>query len=188
MKTRFTLAFLILFSTFLSGCFLNQELPLEYDYSYKGRFEKYKSYAFLDSQEETQQDNLIKNSIISHMSFLGYKLKYNNPDLLISYTMFKDSLNLVTYNQQDINQWLDGFTPTNLEYDSKRMPMQSGTLYLQIMDRKQKSSIWQGYVTKEYGYIDFSNSRNVRNAVRSVLNEYQFFADGFMEQRVQNVN
>ena len=190
MNMKKTSTFLIALSALiLSSCFLNRELPVEYDYSYRGNFQKYRSYAFMDmTDDETEQDHLIRNSIISHMNFLGYKLKYTKPDLLISYVMFADSLNLMGYNQIAIEQFVEGNRFKDYEYDSKRYPMKSGTLYLQIMDRKQRSSIWQGYVTKEYGSIDFSDSRNIRNAVRSVLNEYQFFADGFIEDRIQNAN
>lgn len=171
-----------------TSCFLNQELPVEYDYSYKGRFDKYKSFAFIENNQESEQDHLIKNSVLNHMNFLGYKLKYNKPDLLISYAMFSDSLNLRGYDQMDIENWVEINYQKEPEYHSKNVAIQTGTLYLQIMDRRLNSSIWQGYVTQEYGSVDFSDSRNLRNAIRSVLNEYKFFADGFIEERTEVIN
>ena len=38
----------------ISGCFSYRELPVEYDYSYKGRFDKYNSYDFLIQGENTE--------------------------------------------------------------------------------------------------------------------------------------
>ena len=56
-----------------------------------------------------------------------------------------------------------------------------GTLLIQLYDRRQNRSIWQGYATTEYGSIDFNNQRTLKNAVISILDKYRFWADGFIE-------
>ena len=38
------------------------------------------------------------------------------------------------------------------------------------------------------GKINFEDERNVRNAVRSILDKYQFFADGFLTENLEMVN
>ena len=69
--------------------------------------------------------------------------------------------------------------------------MANGTLLIQIFDRKTNSSIWQGYATDQYHKMNFSNIKEVKNAVKSILNKYQIFADGFIEEQIkktENIN
>jgi hypothetical protein len=56
-----------------------------------------------------------------------------------------------------------------------------GTLLIQFYDRRQNRSIWQGYATTTYGTINFSNQRQMKNAVFSILDKYRFWAEGFEE-------
>ena len=173
----------------INGCFLYQELPVEYDYSYQGKFNKYKSFDFMELaySPDMVSSNLIENSIVSHMKLLGYKLKNRKPDLMVSYRVFEDSLKLRGYNQPEIETWAKT-SKKNLDYDPKQLKLDNGTLYLQIYDRKKESPVWQGYATQEYGKINFANERQVRNAVRSILDKYQFFADGFLDENLEMVN
>lgn len=170
-------------SLFLFGCFSYRELPVEYDYSYKGRFDKYRSYNFITSPSIAKLDtNLIQASIEKHMQFLGYKRRQKKPDLLLNYTVYFDSLKFRGYLQPDINEWMKRKDRT-LDYDQTQIEMTQGTLLIQVFDRKQSASIWQGYATDEYRSLNFSDYQQVRNAVRSILNKYQFFADGFLDEQ-----
>ena len=188
MKRKFY-PVLLAIAFFLNGCFLYDELPVEYDYSYNGKFKKYRSYDFFALDQETpDEDNfVIENTIVSHMKLLGYKFKDRKPDLLIAYRVFGDSLQLRGYNQPDIEEWVKR-NDTNLEYQAKKLELSEGTLYLQIYDRKREIAIWQGYATEEYGKIDFTNQRHLRNAVRSILDKYKFFADGYLEGQKDILN
>ena len=40
-----------LLAILMCGCFSYRELPVEYDYSYRGRFDKYNSYDFINQEE-----------------------------------------------------------------------------------------------------------------------------------------
>ncbi len=179
----------IFFLAFLmSGCFSYRELPVEYDYSYRGRFDKYNSYDFvaqtehLRSSDSEQVFGLIHGAIESHMSFLGYKRRERKPDLLLSYSIFVDSLSFRGYQQPNIEEWMQR-QERDLEYEQLKFNIPQGTLLIQVFDRKQNASIWQGYATDKYGQVNFTDERQVRNAVRSILNKYQFFADGFLEEK-----
>ncbi|MCA6075423.1 DUF4136 domain-containing protein [Fulvivirga sedimenti] len=183
MKKLYSIALLIL----LTGCFSYKELPVEYDYSYRGRFDKYNSYDFIRQEEnftdsKTEISGMIRGSIESHMNFLGYKLRDRKPDLLLSYTVYMDSLNFRGYSQPDIEEWMRK-KDRDLSYDQLKLNIPRGTLLIQVFDRKQNVSIWQGYATDNYGDVNFADQREVRNAVRSILNKYQFFADGFLEEK-----
>ena len=100
--------------------------------------------------------------------------------------MFTDSLNFNGYNQPDIEEWVKGQNQ-NLEYDPLKYNLKSGTLLIQLFDRRQNRSIWQGYATTLYGGIDFQNQRHLKNAVISILDKYRFWADGFVEGRYTTV-
>lgn len=178
-----TLLFLI--PLFLFGCFGYKELPVEYDYSYKGRFDKYNSYDFIQSNALQGTDtSLVRASIEQHMNFLGYKRKKRKPDLLLNYALYADSLNFRGYDQPDIEEWIKR-KDRDMEYNQLKFGLSNGTLLIQVFDRKQNASIWQGYATDEYERLDFNNYHEVRNAVKSILNKYHFFADGFIEQQKQ---
>ncbi len=178
-----TTALLLLVSVLLTACLGYKELPVEYDYSYKGNFKKYKTFDIMKSagQADSSMTNAtIERSILSRMKFLGYKQTDNKPHLLVSFKMFSDSLRFNGYNQPEIEQWIAN-GGKEATYDGKKLNMKSGTLLIQLYDRKQNRSIWQGYSTDLYGNIDFGNDRVLRNAVISILDKYRFWAEGFIE-------
>jgi hypothetical protein len=177
--------FILLLVIGIGACMSYRELPVEYDYSFKGRFHKYNSYDFFSVNEFQGDDTLnIRSSIEQHMNFLGYKRKKNKPDLYLNYAIFKDSLKFRGYDQPDINVWAKR-RDNDLEYEKLNFDLRNGTLLIQVFDRKMNSSIWQGYATDTYQKMDFYNNQEVRNAVKSILNKYQFFADGFIEEQIK---
>ncbi len=173
------IAILILFTS----CLGYKELPVEYDYSYKGNFKKYRTFDIMHSTrlaDSSMSNSVIEKSILSRMRFLGYRQSSNRPHLLVCYKMFQDSLMFNGYNQMEIERWVVS-QDENLEYDPKKLELKTGTLLIQLFDRRQNLSIWQGYSTTLYGSIDFSDNRNLRNAVISILDKYRFWAEGFIE-------
>ena len=176
--------YLYLFSLlFLSSCLGYKELPVEYDYSYRGNFKRYRTFDMMHAVGETDtsmMSDAIEKSIISRMKFLGYKKNESRPHLIIGFKMFADSLNFNGYIQPDIEQWIKGQDQA-LNYDPKVYNLKSGTLLIQFFDRRQNRSVWQGYATAVYGGIDFNNQRHLRNAVISILDKYRFWAEGFVE-------
>ncbi|MCU0396832.1 MAG: DUF4136 domain-containing protein [Cyclobacteriaceae bacterium] len=165
-----------------ASCLGYKELPVEYDYSYKGQFKKYRTFEIMKPtiEEVSQTNELIESSIISRMKFLGYRKTDNKPHLLISFRMYADSLNFQGYNQPEIEEWVKT-QDESLTYDKKRLNLKTGTLLIQFFDRRQNRSVWQGYATTLYGPIDYNNSRHIRNAVISILDKYRFWAEGFIE-------
>lgn len=179
MKKFYAPLCLILFAS----CLGYHELPVEYDYSYKGNFKRYRTFDIMKQAgpaDSSMSNAVIEKSILSRMKFLGYKRSENKPHLLVCYKMFPDSLRFNGYIQQDIEVWAIK-QDENLNYDPKKLDLSTGTLLIQLFDRRQNRSIWQGYSTSLYGSIDFSDNRNIRNAVISILDKYRFWADGFME-------
>ena len=167
----------------LSSCMGYKELPVEYDYSYRGNFKKYRTFEIMrpvGMLDSSMMNMVIEKSIISRMRFLGYKQSEHRPHLIIGFKMFTDSLKFNGYNQPDIEEWVKSQND-NLAYDQRKFNLKSGTLLIQFYDRRQNRSIWQGYATTVYGGIDFRNNRHLKNAVISILDKYRFWADGFIE-------
>jgi len=178
-KLYLAIVTLILFAS----CLGYKELPVEYDYSYKGNFKKYRTYDIMKPAgvpDSTMTNDIIEKSIIARMKFLGYKQNTSKPHLIIGFKMFTDSLKFNGYTQPEIEEWVRTQNE-NIDYDQQKFNLSSGTLLIQFYDRRQNRSIWQGYATTQYGSIDFNNSRHLRNAVISILDKYRFWAEGFME-------
>lgn len=171
----------------LVSCVGYKEMPVEYDYSYKGQFKKYRTFDMIKPaglHDATMDNPVIENYIVARMKFLGYRQAEKRPHLLISYKMFPDSLLFTGYIQPEIEEWIKTQSE-NLSYDKKKLNLKTGTLLIQFYDRRQNRSIWQGYATALYGPIDYSSNRHLRNAVISILDKYRFWAEGFLEGNVQ---
>ncbi len=177
-------AFLILL--FLTSCYSYREYPVEYDYSYHGKFKRYKSFAFLKNSSALKDtivsQDIIENIIKSRLQTQGYNYKLEKPHLLVSYKVYYDSLNFRGYDQPDIESW-SKYSNEDVEYNPRKYDLRKGTLLIQLYDRKQERSVWQGYATGVYGNIYFNNERQLKIAVRSILDRYQFLAEDFMENK-----
>jgi hypothetical protein len=173
----------------LSSCFGLKELPVEYDYSYRGNFKRYRTFSIMKPiglEDSTMTNAVIEKSIISRMKFLGYKQADTRPHLIVGFKMYSDSLKFNGYEQPAIEEWVKSQNE-NLDYSPKKLNMSKGTLLIQLYDRRQNRSVWQGYATTLYGSIDFNNQRHLRNAVISILDKYRFWAEGFVEGQQQAV-
>lgn len=178
-KIYWALLVLLLFAS----CLGYKELPVEYDYSYRGNFKKYRTFDIMKPagvNDSTMINDVIEKSIISRMKFLGYRQTSHRPHLIIGFKMFADSLKFNGYNQPDIEEWIKS-QKEDLKYEQQKFYLRTGTLLIQFYDRRQNRSIWQGYATTSYGSIDFNNNRHLRNAVISILDKYRFWAEGFLE-------
>ncbi len=186
MKVVPVISSLLLLSWLLTACFSYREYPVEYDYSYHGKFKKYRTYAFLHDSyalpDSTIDRATIEKVIMDRLRVQGYRYKEDKPNLLVSYKIYFDSLNFRGYDQPDIEDWLR-YERTDEEYKKRNYNLKKGTLLIQLFDRKQNRSIWQGYATGVYGNIYFNNERQLKIAVRSILDRYKFLAEDFMENK-----
>lgn len=186
MKSTATTLSIVTLVLIVSGCFSYREYPVEYDYSYHGKFKKYHTYAFLENassiSDSSVSNQIIEKVIQDRFSVQGYKLKKDKPNLLVSYKIYFDSLNFQGYDQQSIEDWVR-YSRSTEDYDKHEYVLKKGTLLIQLYDRKQDRSVWQGYATGVYGNIYFNNERQLKIAVRSILDRYKFLAEDFMENK-----
>jgi hypothetical protein len=174
---------ILLCAVLFGSCLGYKELPVEYDYSYKGNFKKYRTFDIMrpaGPSDSSMINEVIEKSIIARMKFLGYRQASSKPHLIIGFKMFDDTLKFNGYNQPAIEEWIKS-QKEDIQYDQQKFYMNTGTLLIQFYDRRQNRSIWQGYATTQYGSIDFNNSRHLRNAVISILDKYRFWAEGFID-------
>lgn len=179
----------VLILVLFASCLGYKELPVEYDYSYRGNFKKYKTFEMMRPvgiNDTTMVNEIVEKSIVSRMKFLGYRQTDSRPHLIIGFKMFNDSLRFNGYNQPDIEEWVKN-QKEDLDYDPHKLNLKTGTLLIQFFDRRQNRSIWQGYATTLYGSINFNNERHLRNAVISILDKYRFMAEGFTEGSTASV-
>lgn len=168
----------------MAGCYSYREYPVEYDYSYHGKFKNYKTYAFINhsTNDETVSNATIRDAITNRLALQGYRLRDNKPNLLVSYKIYFDSLNFRGYDQPEIEKWVK-YEKTDENYDPHKYDLRKGTLLIQFYDRRQDRAIWQGYATGVYGNIYFDNERQLKIAVRSILDRYQFLAEDFLKDK-----
>jgi hypothetical protein len=186
MKVLSTSGIILAIALIVSGCFSYREYPVEYDYSYHGKFNRYKSYAFLENASPVV-DTMVSKEIIEkvirdRLSVQGYKYKDEKPNLLVSYKIYYDSLSFRGYDQPGIEDWVK-YSRSDEKYDKHDYRLKKGTLLIQLYDRKQDKSVWQGYATGVYGNIYFNNERQLKIAVRSILDRYKFLAEDYMENK-----
>ena len=179
-SSYFIVSLLIIFAS----CYSYREYPVEYDYSYHGKFRNYKTFDFINhtSADETVSNATIQDAIVNRLALQGYRQKDVKPNLLVSYKIFFDSLNFRGYDQPEIEKWVK-YQKTDENYDPRQYDLRKGTLLIQFYDRKQERSIWQGYATGVYGNIYFDNERQLKIAVRSILDRYQFLAEDFLKDK-----
>lgn len=169
---------------FVAGCYSYREYPVEYDYSYHGRFKKYKTYTFINHTtiDASVSNATIEEAIENRLRLQGYRQKENKPNLLVSYKIYFDSLNFRGYEQPDIEKWVK-YQRVDESYDARQYDLKKGTLLIQFYDRQQDRAIWQGYATGVYGNIYFDNERQLKVAVRSILDRYKFLAEDFLRNK-----
>ena len=181
MKSHYLLFTLLII---IAGCYSYREYPVEYDYSYHGKFRNYKTFDFVHhtANDETVSNATVRNAIVNRLGLQGYRQKELKPNLLVSYKIYYDSLNFRGYDQPEIEKWVK-YQKSDENYNARQYDLKKGTLLIQFYDRKQERAIWQGYATGVYGNIYFDNERQLKIAVRSILDRYQFLAEDFLKNK-----
>ena len=189
MKKNYFPSLLILV-LFLSSCFGYNEYLVESDYSYYGKFNSYKTFNFMSSalneSDSSMQNDVIENAIRIRLQQQGYRLNENKPNLLVSYKLFYKDFDFNGYNQPDINDWVKRENEDE-SYNPITYSLREGTVLVLLFDRKREKSIWQGYASGLFG--DTTNpkvEKNLKRAVRSILDRYQFLAEGFADSDNSN--
>lgn len=193
----------ILAMVLVSGCVSQKDFITESDYSYYGKFRKYKNFDFMQNLENDSfsQKYLLEKTISSRLNAQGYSLSKHKPDLLITYKIFYRDLKFRGYDQPYFEDWIDedqkygdlsreekGINPiTGIrdqymteEYNIREYHMNKGTLLIVFFDTKKKKTVWQGYASGIYSSNPGNTYRNIKIATAKILNEFRLIADGYV--------
>jgi hypothetical protein len=183
---------LLLVAFIFIGCSTSQKIKVESDYSYHGKFKKYKSFDFvrdaamLNDTAINLQNRIIEDEIRFRMGLMGYKQTDKKPDLLISYRIFFDDLRFTGFNQPDIEEWIR-YEDEKEKYDPVKYNLRQGTLLILFFDGKQQRTVWQGYASGIFGNALFASEKMLKRPVRAIFDRYRFLAEGFSyDERVRN--
>lgn len=177
----------------LSSCIAERDFIVGYDYSYRGNFKKYDTYDFIVSVDTVHfnglSDRLIREEIEKRLTAQGYRKADRDPSFYIVYKVFGGDLAIKSYEQMELNSWDQQFGEKELDdrdledieeavYDPKQVALRNGTLLIDFVDRKTQGVIWQGYASGLFDQQSYV-SKDVKYAVRSILNQYRLIAAGY---------
>lgn len=156
MKNLKAFAIPILALLFLSSCV---SVRVASDYDKEADFNSYKTYAFyktgIDKAEISDLDKKrILKAIDAEMSSRGFT-KSQNPDILISiFTKEKERVDI--YNSYWNGRYTWGWNPSFYGNGSNVYSRTEGSLYIDLIDTKNKELVWQGK-----GVGTLSNSQKI---------------------------
>ena len=213
MKNITVIAILVLFC--MTSCYTLNEYVVDYDYSYDGKFPTYNSYNFVQADDNPDFYNgLIQEAIGRRLKSQGYRVKEDEPNLLVLYKVFFEDFYMNGYTQPDMEYWSTqagnkvpiSYEPNEKEeeeeeevlgleeeelgedgevigeeYDPIKCDLREGTLLIAFFDKEGEKSVWQGHASGLFGNKYYNNEKSIRNAVNSILDEYQILADGFVK-------
>jgi len=181
---------LLLIPILVFGCIAERDYIVESDYSYRGKFRRYKTFDFMSTSDTVGynglSDTMIRDEIMRRLESQGYKFDRNKPSMLIIYTVFGDDLKFRGFDQMDLEYWDEKYSLIaeyddelakidEADYNKVSYELKQGTLLIDFVDSKTHSVIWQGYAS---GLFDDANffSKDIKYAVRSILNKYKLVA------------
>ena len=182
--------FLLLPILMFAACIAERDYVVESDYSYKGKFRRYKTFDFMSTTDTVSfnglSDGMIREEIMRRLESQGYRYIDKKPSMLIIYTVFGDNLKFHGFDQMELEYWDEKYSWTadyeeslaeikEAEYNKVDYELKEGTLLIDFVDSKTHSVIWQGYAS---GLFDNANffSKDIKYAVRSILNKYKLVA------------
>lgn len=168
----------------LMSCLGSRDYVVESDYSYYGKFKRYKTYSFITQQKFNYDtlvpDILLRDAIKYRMSLLGYKESYEDPNILIAYKIFFNDFKFNGYIQPELEEWLEKEGVVKETFDPVKYKLKQGTLLILFVDRKQQKAVWQGYNSGLIDPATLDDERYVKGTVRTIFDKYKVFARGYM--------
>jgi hypothetical protein len=188
--------YLILLSVIITSCLSQRDFIAEYDYSYRGNFKRYQTFGFV---EETGRDDssfqpVIEKTIVSRLGSQGFRLKDNNPDMLITYKLFFDQVKYRGYVQPDFDMWLQKKgVPVSAEveeeeeeveeqrekgedYNKVKYQENEGMLVVFVID-KRGNTIWQGYTSASFDYSSPNLNVDLARATYRIMDQFRLLVN-----------
>lgn len=182
------------------GCSTQKEYITEYDYSFHGKFKKYKTFQFMKI-EETDTSALrvlLEKAIGTKLYSQGYRYTEKKPDLFIGYKLYEKDFKMTGYQQPDLERYVYGNWNEKLidendqyidpppsgrpdtEYYANQYKMRQGTLLVTFYDRKRDRTVWTGYASGVFARQDENVVRSIKVATGKILKEFRLVANGYV--------
>ncbi len=191
---------LIIFPLLLSCS--SYDYVVDSDYSYNGKFNRYRSFSFVDNPGfagEIADRQIIEKSLSSVLRAWGYKYKEKRPDFFIIYSVYFEDFDFIGFAQPDFRLWLTQNFKRNpalikedsLEqnderelirgsldenYNEQNVRLTEGTVLVSFIDRRKNQAVWQGYASGVFSENEEENDRVIRAAIIQILDEYKVLA------------
>jgi len=167
---------MFLFAALLTSC---SSVKVASDYDQSVDFNKYKTYAFfkpgIDKAEVSDLDKKrILRGIESAMSAQGY-IKSEDPDMLVSiFTKTNENINIYQNNMMGFYGYgWGGWNPYYWGAGRNTISSTSeGTLYIDLIDAKDKELIWQGMGTAALATDASKKQNRVNEIVAEILKKF----------------
>ncbi|EON76411.1 hypothetical protein ADIS_2861 [Lunatimonas lonarensis] len=181
--------FILVSLIFCSACLSQRDFVAEYDYNYRGAFKKYKTFGFVE--EEAKGDNalgdIIEKTISTRLGSQGFRMKDNNPDLLVIYKLYQSEVRYRGYNQPDFDYWLKKQGIELLEdeadsvarekmrenYNAVKYTQNDGMLVILVIDHKKGNTVWQGYTNAFFDYDSPNINIDLTRATYKVMDQFK---------------
>jgi hypothetical protein len=186
---KVTPAIYVLMLLIATSCFSSKDFVTDYDYNYTGSFKKYKTFAFVESNDfdYTVLTPVLNATIGARLGSQGYREQESKPDMLVSYKIFTDSVRYRGYVQPEFDYWLNrtGLTYRNDEgeiereqekdetYNQVKYAQNSGMLVIYVIDSKRGNTIWQGYTAANFDLESPNFQSDITRAAYRVMNEFK---------------
>ncbi len=177
----------------LSSCLATREFHTDFDYSYRAKFKKYKTFSFfvVNDKDSSNFNPGVDRVINNRLKSQGFQYA-DDSDLLIGYKIFFDEFKFRGYNQPNFDEWLvnsqrvevvnasyEEETPEEQEknedeeYNKVRYNMREGTLLVCFFDRKRNITVWQGYASGLFASAGPSNHRILQSATHRIMDRFR---------------
>ncbi len=195
---KLTLAFwlvCLLAAGLLPGCIAVREARVESDYSYGGRFRRYRTYGFITgtglSADSSHLGEVLRDAIRQRLRGQGYRpvRGKNQPDLLISFRVFEGDMRFHGFNQEDLTTWVknndaeDDTTPDDQRhvYQPVRLLLAEGTLLVTLIDAHSNRAVWNGYASGVTVPEGLRGEVVLVRSVRSIFDRYRIFTENYFK-------
>ncbi|MFY0608207.1 MAG: DUF4136 domain-containing protein [Cyclobacteriaceae bacterium] len=192
LTTMKNVAIACLLSFALTSCLVERDAIIESDYSYKGKFKKYRTFNFLNLNDTVNfnglSDHKIKHEIERRLAAQGYKLS-DKPSFYIAYKVYGEDFTFRGYEQLDLANWEENYAEyaeddetleyiSEAQYKERSYQLSEGTLLIDFIDSESSRLIWQGYASGLFSDESYF-SKDIRYSVRMILNEYRIVAANY---------
>lgn len=149
------------------------------DYDQDARFREYQTFYWSDEiLSESANQPLFYNSLVkkrikeavkSELEGRGYRLDETNPDLIVNAHMIVEEKTEYQNNAYTPYRY---YYPDNVRINNYK----EGTLAIDLIDRKMRQLVWQGYYTGQFvdAKTPEDKSRVIRDAVSLIFQKYEY--------------